>query len=182
MPADVSYSLCPAGQKIRGPFYGPRLNYRKEVLSGGRAWFEAASSVRVPGNPFVDVHHKLVDMVGGRNQDVVELDGGTGLLSKREGLINATPTFAPRMEVIKVVLKGLRYVNTPLSVGMSQSEASEADASADNISAGLVEEGQTGPRMEGGRVKLTEVNPHLVCVLCHGYFVDATTIAECLHS
>ncbi|KAF6208165.1 hypothetical protein GE061_016616 [Apolygus lucorum] len=36
--------------------------------------------------------------------------------------------------------------------------------------------------MEGVRAKLTDVNPHLVCVLCHGYFVDATTIAECLHS
>ncbi|XP_014255782.1 polycomb group protein Psc-like [Cimex lectularius] len=36
--------------------------------------------------------------------------------------------------------------------------------------------------MEGSRTKLTDVNPHLVCVLCHGYFVDATTIAECLHS
>ncbi|XP_014290555.1 protein suppressor 2 of zeste [Halyomorpha halys] len=36
--------------------------------------------------------------------------------------------------------------------------------------------------MEGHRVKLTEVNPYLVCVLCHGYLVDATTIAECLHS
>ncbi|BES87308.1 Zinc finger, C3HHypothetical protein type (RING finger) [Nesidiocoris tenuis] len=35
---------------------------------------------------------------------------------------------------------------------------------------------------EGRRAKLTEVNPHLVCVLCHGYFVDATTITECLHS
>uniref|UniRef100_A0A2S2QP72 Polycomb complex protein BMI-1 n=1 Tax=Sipha flava TaxID=143950 RepID=A0A2S2QP72_9HEMI len=34
----------------------------------------------------------------------------------------------------------------------------------------------------GGRVKLTDVNPHLVCVLCHGYFVDATSIVECLHS
>lgn len=33
-----------------------------------------------------------------------------------------------------------------------------------------------------GRVKLRDVNPHLVCVLCHGYFVDATSIAECLHS
>lgn len=33
-----------------------------------------------------------------------------------------------------------------------------------------------------GRVKLTDVNPHLVCVLCHGYFVDATSIVECLHS
>ncbi|XP_039275567.1 LOW QUALITY PROTEIN: protein suppressor 2 of zeste-like [Nilaparvata lugens] len=34
----------------------------------------------------------------------------------------------------------------------------------------------------GGRVKLTEVNPHLVCVLCRGYLIDATTITECLHS
>ena len=33
-----------------------------------------------------------------------------------------------------------------------------------------------------GRVKLRDVNPHLVCVLCQGYFVDATSIAECLHS
>lgn len=32
------------------------------------------------------------------------------------------------------------------------------------------------------RVKLRDVNPHLVCVLCRGYFVDATTITECLHS
>ncbi|XP_054267274.1 mucin-5AC-like [Macrosteles quadrilineatus] len=32
------------------------------------------------------------------------------------------------------------------------------------------------------RVRLTEVNPHLVCVLCHGYFIDATTMAECPHS
>ncbi|XP_071536640.1 uncharacterized protein [Panulirus ornatus] len=32
------------------------------------------------------------------------------------------------------------------------------------------------------RVKLTELNAHLVCVLCSGYFVDATTIIECLHT
>ena len=31
-----------------------------------------------------------------------------------------------------------------------------------------------------GRVKLRDVNPYLVCVLCHGSFVDATSIAECL--
>lgn len=36
--------------------------------------------------------------------------------------------------------------------------------------------------IKGGGVKLTDVNPHLVCVLCHGYFVDATSIVECLHS
>ncbi|KAL0279503.1 UNVERIFIED_CONTAM: hypothetical protein PYX00_001043 [Menopon gallinae] len=32
------------------------------------------------------------------------------------------------------------------------------------------------------KIKLREVNRHLVCRLCRGYYVDATTIAECLHS
>uniref|UniRef100_A0A8D8X2T6 Polycomb group protein Psc n=1 Tax=Cacopsylla melanoneura TaxID=428564 RepID=A0A8D8X2T6_9HEMI len=31
-------------------------------------------------------------------------------------------------------------------------------------------------------VKLTDVNPYILCVLCRGYIVDATSIAECLHS
>jgi hypothetical protein len=29
---------------------------------------------------------------------------------------------------------------------------------------------------------LREANPHIVCVLCGGYFIDATTIIECLHT
>lgn len=29
---------------------------------------------------------------------------------------------------------------------------------------------------------MVELNPHLTCVLCGGYFIDATTIIECLHS
>lgn len=32
------------------------------------------------------------------------------------------------------------------------------------------------------RIKITELNPHLMCVLCGGYFIDASTIIECLHS
>lgn len=32
------------------------------------------------------------------------------------------------------------------------------------------------------RVKLKDVNEYLICILCNGYFVDATSIAECLHS
>lgn len=32
------------------------------------------------------------------------------------------------------------------------------------------------------RLQLTELNPHLLCVLCGGYLIDATTIIECLHS
>ncbi|KAG9343856.1 hypothetical protein JZ751_013240 [Albula glossodonta] len=32
------------------------------------------------------------------------------------------------------------------------------------------------------RIKITELNPNLICPLCVGYFIDATTIVECLHS
>ncbi|CAB4002656.1 polycomb group RING finger 1-like isoform X2 [Paramuricea clavata] len=31
-------------------------------------------------------------------------------------------------------------------------------------------------------VKIREINPHIVCSLCAGYFIDATTITECLHT
>ena len=29
---------------------------------------------------------------------------------------------------------------------------------------------------------LKDLNPHLMCVLCGGYLIDATTLNECLHS
>ncbi|KAK3101896.1 hypothetical protein FSP39_007151 [Pinctada imbricata] len=32
------------------------------------------------------------------------------------------------------------------------------------------------------RIKITELNPNLICVLCGGYYIDACTIIECLHS
>ncbi|KAF2882009.1 hypothetical protein ILUMI_24157 [Ignelater luminosus] len=32
------------------------------------------------------------------------------------------------------------------------------------------------------KIKLVEINPHLACYLCKGYYIDATTISECLHS
>eukprot|EP00794_Sanderia_malayensis_P012744 gene12744-14050_t len=32
------------------------------------------------------------------------------------------------------------------------------------------------------KLKIREMNPHIVCRLCAGYFVDATTIVECLHT
>ncbi|RZF41838.1 hypothetical protein LSTR_LSTR005300 [Laodelphax striatellus] len=32
------------------------------------------------------------------------------------------------------------------------------------------------------KLKVTDLNPHLICVLCGGYYIDATTIIECLHS
>lgn len=36
--------------------------------------------------------------------------------------------------------------------------------------------------MQSCKPKVTDLNPHLLCVLCGGYFVDATTVIECLHS
>lgn len=29
---------------------------------------------------------------------------------------------------------------------------------------------------------MKELNEHIVCCLCAGYFIDATTITECLHT
>ncbi|XP_053976327.1 mucin-2-like [Hylaeus volcanicus] len=34
----------------------------------------------------------------------------------------------------------------------------------------------------GKRTYLREVNPYLICPLCRGYLIDATTVVECLHS
>jgi len=32
------------------------------------------------------------------------------------------------------------------------------------------------------QITLKDLNPHLICVLCRGYFIDPVTIVECLHS
>ncbi|XP_043233324.1 polycomb complex protein BMI-1-B-like [Amphibalanus amphitrite] len=34
----------------------------------------------------------------------------------------------------------------------------------------------------GGRPRLGDLRSHITCVLCAGYFIDATTIVECLHT
>lgn len=36
--------------------------------------------------------------------------------------------------------------------------------------------------MKETRRLLKNLNPHLLCVLCAGYYIDPTTIVECLHS
>ena len=33
-----------------------------------------------------------------------------------------------------------------------------------------------------GKVKIKDINPHIICVLCSGYYIDPVTITECLHS
>ncbi|RUS86314.1 hypothetical protein EGW08_005899 [Elysia chlorotica] len=32
------------------------------------------------------------------------------------------------------------------------------------------------------KIRIQDINPHVVCSLCGGYFIDATTITECLHT
>lgn len=34
----------------------------------------------------------------------------------------------------------------------------------------------------GKRMLLRDINQHLICLLCRGYLIDATTVVECLHS
>ncbi|XP_043920225.1 polycomb group RING finger protein 1 isoform X2 [Protopterus annectens] len=36
--------------------------------------------------------------------------------------------------------------------------------------------------LEEVKVKIKDLNEHIVCYLCAGYFIDATTITECLHT
>lgn len=32
------------------------------------------------------------------------------------------------------------------------------------------------------RLMVKEINPFITCTLCDGYFFDATTLVECLHT
>ncbi|ELT88825.1 hypothetical protein CAPTEDRAFT_107755, partial [Capitella teleta] len=32
------------------------------------------------------------------------------------------------------------------------------------------------------KLRIRDFNPHIVCSLCAGYYIDATTITECLHT
>ena len=42
--------------------------------------------------------------------------------------------------------------------------------------------GQLGTMHRAKKPTITDLNQHLTCKLCKGYFIDATTIIECLHS
>lgn len=32
------------------------------------------------------------------------------------------------------------------------------------------------------KIKLRSLNSHITCEICRGYFIDATTVTECLHT
>lgn len=32
------------------------------------------------------------------------------------------------------------------------------------------------------KIKLRSINSHITCEICKGYFIDATTVTECLHT
>lgn len=37
--------------------------------------------------------------------------------------------------------------------------------------------------MQGStKIPITDLNAHITCKICNGYFVDASTIIECLHT
>lgn len=41
---------------------------------------------------------------------------------------------------------------------------------------------ELGTMHRASRIPITLLNEHLTCKLCKGYFIDATTIIECLHT
>lgn len=41
---------------------------------------------------------------------------------------------------------------------------------------------ELGKMRRANRIPITELNQHITCTLCKGYFIDATTIIECLHT
>lgn len=32
------------------------------------------------------------------------------------------------------------------------------------------------------KIKLKSINSHITCEICKGYFIEATTVTECLHT
>lgn len=56
----------------------------------------------------------------------------------------------------------------------------EAEADANGDAAAVVP--THGNRFRYIKFQLREVNPHIVCKLCAGYFIGATTLMECLHT
>lgn len=65
----------------------------------------------------------------------------------------------------------------PLTPDISRMETATLNGCDDDT-----DEGGSNPMLLRGRVKLRDVNEHLICFLCEGYFVDATSITECLHT
>lgn len=41
---------------------------------------------------------------------------------------------------------------------------------------------ELGKMRRANRIPIIELNQHITCTLCKGYFIDATTIIECLHT
>ncbi|KAL1122724.1 hypothetical protein AAG570_003051 [Ranatra chinensis] len=128
--------------QIRTAIYG-RYYYHSTARSGRpqgksldrlrhRGHLRAHSICQQHKNP------KVVDMVSGWGRNVVKLNGRTRLTYERErymdtfGLVDTDyPPFAPRMEVVKMVLKGFRYgkkgLITPTNFEMQYKENSRSE-------------------------------------------------------
>lgn len=74
-----------------------------------------------------------------------------------------------RKAILTEAVWGSGWVSDPISV--SQGDTSQVSSV---LTPGIMH--------RTTRIKITELNPHLMCALCGGYFIDATTIVECLHS
>ena len=62
----------------------------------------------------------------------------------------------------------------------NDSSSSDSDSSSSDDDSG--EEGYAPPDKEFIDIRVADLNPYLTCVLCNGYFRDAHTATECLHT
>ncbi|KAL1129111.1 hypothetical protein AAG570_013642 [Ranatra chinensis] len=99
--SSVAFGLMASSNPDRHP-YLPRSERR--LMKKYRAQI-TQSSVRVPSDYFAHVQTKAVNTVGGRDQNVIKLNGRTRLTSERERYVSTfglvvtdSPSFAPGMK------------------------------------------------------------------------------------
>ncbi|OCT57167.1 polycomb group RING finger protein 6 isoform X2 [Xenopus laevis] len=63
----------------------------------------------------------------------------------------------------------------------TRSSFGENDGMSSEDDEGIVEQ-LSGGEAEEHMINLTDLNPYILCSICKGYLIDATTITECLHT
>ncbi|XP_072883213.1 polycomb group RING finger protein 6 isoform X2 [Hemitrygon akajei] len=68
--------------------------------------------------------------------------------------------------------------------GLSVTDSHSSSAENSELESSLEEDDDSyeGTERRAESICLADVNPYILCPICRGYFIDATTITECLHT
>ncbi|XP_075072322.1 polycomb group RING finger protein 6 [Mixophyes fleayi] len=69
---------------------------------------------------------------------------------------------------------------TGTSLGLLATEITRPSLGDSDVRTEAGEDGQPGG--DEHMINLADLNPYILCSICKGYFIDATTITECLHT